>query len=700
MKALARFSPTRFMNRQPAKKMIEVLDDEDADADDEEVVEVVQLEFEDEDASSTEDIMEAPTKLSRNTVSVMLAVVWATINDYVLSPIATLTALYWSLAISSKIGILLITASFTTVLYLNQRPDHFPADAYNSVVSYLPPSIPKWGDVIPFSSYLDKSTLLVQNWYNSVIATNFDRLTTFHIYIPQMFQTGDGELRTAKHWNIFFPSRDTESTIGKAVSTPSPSSLITFDWSQLVVPLKHSVVKTGNSFSDAWNQTTNSLHAVLTSVQNYWTFSSTKKEGRTRAPVQNKFASEADKIDFKHPLPVDSALLQRVQHLEKVISQIQDGFKTASGSFDDLSGLLGESGSRIDTLQGRVVNMAVKVEHRLKGLDEKDVEAARALKELKEWMKRVSDNVDGLVKGFEGKQGLEEHVKAVEDKLGKFYNELSVRIAENNKSIDAKLAELIRKDEIPSLMVAHKDPKTGKVTLQPELLKLLKEKLDVAPTVVTHQPAPVPHISESRIQELISEHVSHSADKLQSQLSQLPDLDTIQQQIDSTLQRELSESLKTIPTTSQLHQAISAKTTEFLQRSKEMVNEVLAGGPDHDESKTILTREQIVNILQQQIAEAKTSITQQFEERLDEVNPANRAKLDVEAMKAVMDSLIQSALTKYAADGIGREDFALEGNGALVIQELTSNPYSIPSASRLGRLLGHKLLRDGVPLSR
>ncbi|KAJ3025824.1 UNVERIFIED_CONTAM: hypothetical protein HDU68_006604 [Siphonaria sp. JEL0065] len=703
-------SPVRLF-----QKRIDVANETEDEADDEqdEVVETVQFEYDDDEDKHTSILAnpESPAETSQNAIAIISLSVYSLWSDYVLTPISTmfasLFAFHNSLVITSRIGLLVILISTALVLIVNQRSDLFPPSSSYNLVAYLPPSLPKWGDVIVWPTFLDRNAPLVIDWYNTVIATNLDRLSNIHIYIPHLFHTGDGEPRVAKHWNIFFPLRDSESTVGKSVIQPGTPTSISYYTSLSTWIATPSSSSRSQIFSDFWNSTSSSIQNVLKAVKSYVTF--TSKTTKT----SNPFSGESSKIDFKKPLPVDSAILDRVEHLEKVLVQIQNGFSKASTSFDGVTLNIQENQAHVASLREIVQTLAVRVEKRLLDLEGEDASVESSLKVLQETLEALKVKVDGVVEvSGSNHASVESQLKAVEIRVSglvQVLKDIEDRMVEQVKSFNERVVDMIG-ETVPSLMVARKDSKTGKVVLDPEFLTLLKEMV-VSSTRLEQQPAQ-PQLSESRVQELITEKLVHatnglvSADKVTQLVTDLiKGYETTENvesrlaiyatqgsvtQLSETLHKEIQTALESLASKTHVDSLFAEKSREFLEKSRSHVEQVLAGGPNNEPSKTILTRDQVIALLSQEINSAKIEMEAQFEYKLEQVNPANRARLDVEAMKSVMDALIENALMRYAADGIGREDYALDSNGAYVIQSLTSAPFTIASETVFGRAMGHR----------
>ncbi|KAI9342608.1 hypothetical protein BDR26DRAFT_859248 [Obelidium mucronatum] len=705
---VASISPVRLFQKRievAAQEDLDAHDDEFAadadDEDDEEVIETVQFEYEDDEIAAdvvSDSAFESPAKISHSASTVLTAIVYSFISDYLLTPLSALLqsfiAFYNALTATSKIGLLVIGISTTSILIINQRSDLFPpSTASYNLVAYLPPALPKWGDIVIWPTFLDRNAPLVVDWYNTVIATNLERISNAHIYIPQMFATGDGEVRTSKHWNPFFPFRATEPTniVQSTTSSFWQSSATEFA-------------------SNIWNRTSSSVTSGLKAVRSFISFTQSPT-GTTRT---NKFTEESSKIDFKKPLPIDSALLERVTHLEKVIAQIQTGFTNPGESFDGISKEIQENEAQVKSLRELIQTMAGRIEQRLNELDSKDNKSREYLTAVKDSLHDVKNRVDSFIESSEKSQGgTMTQLKAVEGKIAGLVDNVKAfesRLASSEKSFKERVASVVH-ESVPSLMVVRKDSKTGEIVLDPGFLKLLKEKL-VTVLQTPQQRQQQGQVSESRIHELISEKLVAATEGLvtSAQVSTLVSdlvkgLETTANverrlaeyapknsltKLSHSLQSEIQAAVESLPTAKDLETALKVKSDEYLQKAKELVNEALSGGPDQEESQMILTREQILSLLGKELQTKHDSLRKEMQEKLEEANPANRARLDAEAMKSVMDSLIQSALQKFAADGIGKEDYALSIHGAYVIQALTSEPYTVPSETVFGKALGHR----------
>ncbi|KAJ3022798.1 UNVERIFIED_CONTAM: hypothetical protein HDU68_008938 [Siphonaria sp. JEL0065] len=689
---VASISPVRLF-----QKRIDVTNDFEDEADDEQndVVETVQFEYDDNEDNNAAN-PESPAEISQNALAIISLSIYSLWSDYVLTPISalfvSLLAFYNSLVITSRIGLLVIAISAALVLIVNQRSDLFPPSSSCNLTAYLPPALAKWGDVIVWPTFMDRNAPLVIDWYNTAIATNLDRLSNIRICIPHLFHAGDGEPRVAKRWNIFFPLRDTESTVGKAVIQPETRSTSVSYFTSLSTWIATPSSSSSQIISDFWNSTSSSIQNVLKAVK-YMTFSS-----RT-TKTSNPFSEESSKIDFKRPLPVDSAILDRVEHLEKVLVQIQNGFSKASTSFDGLTSNIQENQVQVASLREIVQTLAVRLEKRLHDLGGEDASWTSSLKALQGSLEALKGKVDGFVDASDKNQGsVEGQLKAVEIRVS--------GLARGLKDVEDKIVQQeesfhdvgVIGETVPSLMVARRVAKTGKVVLDPEFLTLLEGK-------------PI-QLSESRVQELIIEKLLRAtnglvsaaqvtqlatdltkgyetSENVESRLASYATQGTVSQ-LSESLHKEIQAALESLASKTHVDSLLAEKSREFLEKSRSHVEEVLAGGPNNEPSKTILTHGQVMKILTQEIEIAKTDMETQFKSKLEQVNPANRARLDVEAMKSVMDALIENALTQYAADGIGREDYALDSNGAYVLQALTSAPYTVASETVFGRAMGHR----------
>ncbi|KAJ3073100.1 SUN domain-containing protein 3 [Podochytrium sp. JEL0797] len=714
---LAAFSPIRLFTR-PKKPDFHQHDDDDEssqepadDQEEEEVIETVQFEY---DNSSEQDstqsdpiassILESPTEFTRTAFEALWALLVSIYLDFIQPPVSHLVKLYNSLYTTSKIGFLIIAISITSVLLLNQRGADFPLKRYTEVAAYLPP---KWGDLTIWPSFMDRNVPLFVDWYETVIVHNVERLN--HVYVPPMFKTGDGgaAVEESTRWNLFFPLSSGGVRRPRKGEEEKDATADSSGW-EIWIPTHRG----GDALVRLWTQGSASIRDGMTSLRTMMS-----RNPSPDSTHHNAFANAAEKIDWSSLATAESeALASRVAALETTLRGVQAGFHDAAGSFDGLHSATRKMRDAVAAVETKMKEVVASVEVRVKALEgEDDVMAARVGKFVKE-LEAVKRGVEALGEEDEGdkKRDLvqDEKMKGLEARVAGLMKELKgvhQRVEESEKAVGSKMVQMMQ-DLVPSMVVAKKDAKTDKVVLDPEFWGLLKEKIGALHAqTVKADPADV---SEPRIRELISEKL-HAATKglvsaadiktLVSELIHTQGFETAESvehrlsefahrshlnALDASVRQQIQESIASLPSFTDLETALAAHSATFLEKNKQHVTDVLAGNgsPAH----MILTREQVMHLLHDEIAATTASLTTLVETKVSALSPAERAKLEAEAMKDILDTLIATAMDKFAADGIGRADYALEATGGHVVQALTSEPYQRESKSMVGRWMGYK----------
>ncbi|KAJ3071230.1 SUN domain-containing protein 3 [Podochytrium sp. JEL0797] len=706
---LAAFSPVNMFTR-PKKPDFHRHDDEEEtkepidDQEEEEVIETVQFEY---DNSSEQDSVESdpiasssfesPTELTRTT--------FETLSALLTSLFSHLIKLYNSLYPTSKIGLLIIAISTTSVLLLNQRGADFPLKRYTELTTYLPP---KWGDVTVWPSWMDRNVPLFVDWYESVVVHNVERMQ--HVYVPPMFKTGDGSAQVdeSTRWNLFFPLSS-----GRAGQEGRDEDATTSSW-KMWIPTHRG----GEAVSRVWTQTTDSLRDSFSRLRS----SMSRQLNDDTTARNNAFANAADKIDWSSLASAESkALASRVATLEAALQGVESGFRDAAGSFDGLHSATRKIHEAMEGVENKMKKVVASVEVRVKALEgEEDVMAVRVGQFVNE-LEALKRGVDALGEEDEGDKGRDlvqdQKMRELEARVAVLMKELKgvhQRVEESEQMLGGKIVQMMQ-DLVPSMVVAKKDAKTGKVVLDPEFWGLLKDKIGAlqaqksAQTTAKADPAA---ISEPQIRQLISEKI-HAATQglvsttdIQTLVSELihaqgfETAESIQHRLSefahrshlttlsASVRQQIQETVASLPSFTDLESALATHSTTFLEKNKQLVTDILAG--NGSPSDTILTREQVLALLHDEISAAKISLTTHLETRIESISPANRAKLETEAMQDMLDTLISSAMERFAADGIGRADYALEAMGGHIVQALTSEPYQRESGSLVGRWMGYK----------
>ncbi|KAJ3230624.1 hypothetical protein HDU81_004390 [Chytriomyces hyalinus] len=277
------------------------------------------------------------------------------------------------------------------------------------------------------------------------------------------------------------------------------------------------------------------------------------------------------------------------------------------------------------------------------------------------------------------------------------------QVADSAKSLDARMLAVIQ-DHVPSMLVVAKTS-AGDLILDPVFLGHLKDRFQTKEEQAAADAALRDFVSQKLVASTSGQVSAAQVDSivhsivtelrvpndLENQLQVLSNsIDAVKIHVSETVKREIKDALEHTVSKSDLQESLAVKSAEFHKAAKLLVNEALNGGNGENESKVILTRAQVVALLETELAKTVEGLQKSLDDKLGAVSAQERAKVDMTAMKGVMNSLIKNALAKYAADGIGREDYALETNGAAVINALTSDGYTVASKSWVGRLLGHR----------
>ncbi|KAI8620544.1 UNC-like C-terminal-domain-containing protein [Chytriomyces sp. MP71] len=615
---------------------------------------------------------------------------------------------------------------------LNSSPGQVSASGLASALKYLPSAPPKWNDLVPdgLPAFMDEDYVApLRDWYNIMIVDNAHRIANLRVYIPPIFPTGDGDEsqhRPQRHWNLFFPLRP--------ASPPSDGSLATM-WGRISrelevwreglgsraraaisasAPLRgHGTPTMGDGGGAAGGVDAGivlriqELERAIGRLQSALVTGSRSVEGVSKALVENKKA-----VEKAHSL-ID-ALTKNVNSQGASSSEAQTELKESIGILKDtleamrseISLVAKESREQAFQVERRFENVEVEV-----GAVQDDLaRVGSSVTHLEGEYKTVHDNVNGLRDGLKGVHGRVENLagglKAMDERVG--------GLANNVKSASDKLSNYIAKlndqilalihDNVPSMMVVRRG-KDGDLIMDPAFLAQLKEKF-----VSTEEK----EVSEAKFKNMIAEKLteatkglaSHSdvrdvvtkivgdlaiPDDLEARLQSLVSAtNDLKIHVDKSVKKEIEAAVKSLASLSHVEESLLAKTKEFKKNAKDFVNEVLAGGKDTEESKAILTREQVMELVKAELAKTTEELQANFDEKLVAVSAQEKAKLDMETMKSVMNKLISTALSKYSADGIGREDYALETNGAYVIEGLTSAPFTVPSKSSFGKLMGFR----------
>ncbi|KAJ3130227.1 hypothetical protein HK100_008150 [Physocladia obscura] len=682
-------------------------DDDDDDDDDVVVVETIQIQYDDDnenlnelqenfDVFSNNDLnfdvdsqsnqfssLNSPAIISTSALHIFAATTFSILSDYIITPfnsiILHILSFYKSLASASKIIILLITLSATSTAIIYHRPEFqrpvaifaniIPTNALSNI------NIPQWSNVSSVLAYaVAKPNAAILDWYNTVVVGSLSRLAKV---------TSGAKDSVAKHG-----FQQTSKFLGSAVNQ---SNEVVFSF---------------------WNKTKHIANEIQKRVKG------------TLLPDQVRNYKNGFKIK-PPPEPVKyvditeaQALATRIEHLEASLKQVHAGFQTSSKSFDMIS-------SDTRSLYGAVESTGLSIA----GLE---ATVAALENEISAGGTRHAATVSQI-------QSIEEKLQAVVNQIAG----VKIHLISNENAFKNDVLKLIE-DKVPTMMLAKQDAKTGQIFLDPAFLAYLKQKIIVTPASsssskpIINNASNKPTVSETRIQELITSKIADATKSLVSS-SQVDSLvhdllaegfETFQKthiearlanfaasvKVDfgTTLQREITDALASAASTAAtsaesavstaaktaaaetaltIEAALEKQSREYLAKSRELVNEFLSGDDgdaSNEGSKVILTRDQVIKLLDVEINNAKAQIASKIDARFDGAkNEATR--LDAEALKDVMDTLIQNAFTKYVADGIGREDFALEANGGYIVRDLTSASFTLPSDTSFGRAMGHRV---------
>ncbi|KAJ3337317.1 hypothetical protein HDU83_008812, partial [Entophlyctis luteolus] len=392
------------------------------------------------------------------------------------------------------------------------------------------------------------------------------------------------------------------------------------------------------------------------------------------------------------------SLIERVANLESTLIDIRTVFNDASLAFANLISNDESTESQIYDLRAAFMRSLGRVEVGLKettvSIDEKMKQSLTSLTQSLELMRKQIDENTKL--DTKRQSAFDSQILDLKRQIHialSDFESLKERTSKFELSLEERVFQLIE-SRIPSLPLARKDRETGKIILDPEFLIHLKQ-------VLTLQQA----VSEPQIVEMINRNLSTllkdviSREELKAVLDEVAAGSLSVQDLDSRLLQfatvasvsELEHAVRQImestPTVVDLSKKIEVLHVEFLRKSNELVSSHLNGGGDSN--KVILTRQEVLQLMNEHISKAKEEMDFEIGVRLASVKD-DGDKYDFESLKSVMDTLIQSALTKYMADGIGREDFALEAQGAYIVDKLTSNSFSLPSSALFGRFIGYR----------
>ncbi|KAI9332869.1 hypothetical protein DFJ73DRAFT_630150 [Zopfochytrium polystomum] len=92
----------------------------------------------------------------------------------------------------------------------------------------------------------------------------------------------------------------------------------------------------------------------------------------------------------------------------------------------------------------------------------------------------------------------------------------------------------------------------------------------------------------------------------------------------------------------------------------------------------------------------RDEVVEYFQKEISKISSVGSAP-SVEVLLPILDEVVQRSLARYAADAIGRPDFALGTAGAVIVTSLTSQTLATASDSFIGKWLGQKIVRGWGP---
>jgi predicted nucleic acid-binding Zn-ribbon protein len=524
---------------------------------------------------------------------------------------------------------------------------------------------------------------------------------------------------SATSWNLFpifnATNRTIEEPLGEMLS-----------WNIFVLP------ETSNFIPSFSNLTWPKLSVTLPTWQLNFNFSSFNLFP-VREPVN---------VDELLADTAKESLTKRLEQLESALKALNKKFVQNNGGISRLTKLQEESRIKMEGMQSSIGGLTKKLDEALSKLGKLDtkyanVEAASkdSLGALKSDIKILGDKLEGLNQVWVTKTSnlpsqITDLSKAVESVVSRIES-----LESQTKNLDSKIVKKAREvieSAVPPLLVAFKDPKSGKVEMDPGFFKYLKESIGFAETGeveklkgklkglemdVDSQKKEVKKVlggsgvfvKKDEVAGLVKsglegtvtkDELAKERDVLEEKLKSAVGGFASKQAVQD-LKKDVEAQLET-----QKSQYVGSADVEKIMDAydfgkvvREKVNEVLRG--DGGDGKVVVTREEVLEVLEGQLQELVSKVQLDLDSvrhQLGDLETKSKnLKLDTETVKPLIDSLISWALSKFSADLIAKPDYALGSAGAWVVPSLTSATYTSTSESWWGKLLGQKVVRGWGP---